>query len=362
MIDINNNQIRVAALTDHIHTPSSRFRVRQLISHLKEDGVAVTDYPRKYSTEIAGKWFPEVRIRSSPKKMVSAIGLETMNIANTLFRTIKSRYYDATWLSRELVIGYPSFETIINETLLYDIDDAVFLGGIVRNRGVNALIRRAKCIFAGNQYLADYCSQFSKNVLIVPTAVDTNRFTPSFTKKRNNKFVVGWSGTSTSFKYISLIEKELKIFFESYPEATFKICSDRFPNELSGLSKFIHFEKWSSNQEIHQIQSFDVGIMPLENSEWTKGKCAYKMLLYASCGIPTIASDFGMNKEIFAMGKVGIACESISIWSEALKFMIENRSNLSDIFPDCRKLVEEKFSLSVVSHSVSKAIKTACEK
>ncbi len=356
----NGNGIRVAALTDHQHTPSSRFRIRQLIPMMMQDGVEVTDYSRKYSTELAGKFFPDVRIRSSPKKMGFALGLEALNVVQTLSRAIKSRNYDAAWVSRELIIGYPTFERFVNDTLLYDIDDAVFLGGIVRKRGVNALIRSSKYVFAGNQYLADYCLQYSRNVIIVPTAVNTERFSPFPQKTSKEIFIVGWSGTSSSFPYLLSIEKQLLAFFENHPDAILKICADRFPTELSSLSKYMSFEKWSINDEVRQIREFNVGIMPLEKSEWIKGKCAYKMLLYASCGIPTIASNFGANKEVLALGKLGIACDTIDMWSDALNFVFENRYSLDEIFPDCRRVIEDNFSLTVVSQRVSKYVKLAC--
>jgi glycosyltransferase involved in cell wall biosynthesis len=358
----NNSRIAVAAITDHANTPSSRFRIRQIIPALIDENIFVTDYPRKFSTQLAGQWYPDARIRSNSKKFILAAEFEALNLGNTLLRTLKSRKYDAAWVSRELVVGYPTFERFLNDTLLYDIDDAVFLGGSVHKRGVNSLIRQAKYVFAGNKYLADYCLQFSRNVLIVPTAVNTDRFFSLPIKNSSEKFVVGWSGTSSSFPYLLSIEKQLLAFFETHPAATLKICADRFPTELSSLSKYMVFEKWSSNDEVRQIQEFDVGLMPLENSEWIKGKCAYKMLLYASCGIPTIASNFGVNKEVLAMGKLGIACDSVDMWSDALNFVFENRDDLNSIFPDCRKVIEDNFSLTVVSRSISKAMKLACAK
>jgi glycosyltransferase involved in cell wall biosynthesis len=357
-----NSRIAVSALTDHVYTPSSRFRIRQIIPALIDENIFVTDFPRKFSSQSAGQWYPDVRIRENPKKLVLAAGYEARNLGNTLLRTLKARKYDAAWVSRELVIGYPTFERFVNDTLLYDIDDAIFLGGSVRKRGVNALIRRAKCVFAGNQYLADYCLQFSRNVLIVPTAVDTDRFIPCITKKNQEKFVIGWSGTSSSFPYLLSIVKQLLAFFKNHPAVILKICSDRFPTELSALSKYLVFEKWSSQDEVRQIQEFDVGLMPMENSEWTKGKCSYKMLLYASCGVPTIASNFGMNKDVLAFGKLGIGCDSVDMWSDALNFVFENRDSLNSVFPDCRKVIEDNFSLTVVSHTISKAMKLACAK
>jgi len=352
--------VHLAAFTDHQHTPSSRFRVRQFIPHLLTHGITVHDMPRKYSSELAGRFIPRGRIRTNPVKLIFAIGFEALNVGNTLSRVIESHHYNGSWVSRELLVGYPSFEGMLKKNLFYDIDDAVFLHGGVRNRGIIELIRNAKFVFAGNSYLADYCSQFSKNVLIIPTAVDVNRFTPRLRFTDRKSFVVGWSGTSTSFKYLLTIKDELRIFLTAHREAIFKVCADRFPSELEDLSKYISYEKWSSDLESDQIQQFDVGIMPLENSEWVKGKCAYKMLLYASCGIPTISSNFGMNKELLATGKLGIGCDSVGQWSEALNFMFQNRDRLAEMYPDCRDIIAEGYSLDVVSSRLATAFKYAC--
>lgn len=352
--------IRVAALTDHHYTPSSRFRIRQLIPAMIANGVAITDMPRKYSTELSGKLVPGLRIRSSTKKMSLALGYEVLNLAHTLSRIIKSRSFDAALVSRELIVGYPTFEVLVNKAFFYDIDDAIFLRCPLRKRGIVNLIKQAKYVFAGNQYLADYCSQFSRNVLIVPTSVNTERFVPPLIKKSFNKFVVGWSGTSSSFGYITLIESELLHFFRSHPNSILRICADRFPSELSSLTKYIEFQKWTSHDEVRQIQGFHIGIMPLAHSEWAKGKCSYKMLLYLSCGVPTITSSFGMNKDVLSLGRIGIGCESVDVWADALSYVYHKRFSLHDIFPDCRRIIEENFSIDMVSQIVSSAIKEVC--
>lgn len=352
-------KLNIAALTDHLNTPSSRFRVRQYIENISQYGVEVTDFWRRYSTESAGRIFPDKKISKNIPKLLTAAYFELLNLQNSLSRVLLSRNYDAVWISREIVIGYPTFERLLKKPLIYDIDDAIFLGAKKNKLGVRRLIENSAVVFAGNDYLVDYCSQYSSKVLKVPTAVDTYRFVIPETKKNNEKFVVGWSGTSSSYKYFIPLERGFEKFFKEHPDAVLKICSDKFPIELPRLAPYIDFEYWSAAKEVDQIQSFDVGIMPLENSEWTKGKCAYKFLLYAACGIPVISSLYGMNKEVLALGRVGVGCESPEQWFEALNYFYESREILADIFPDCRQVVLDNFSIDIISRRISLAMLNA---
>ena len=351
----------VASLTDHLNTPSSRFRIRQHVDNLANQNINVTDLPRLYSTESSGRFFPEKRIRSNIFKFLTAGVFELLNIPDTLFRTLKSKSYDAVWISRELIIGYPSFEMIINNLIIYDIDDAVFLNNNLKVSGINRLIANAAVVFAGNEYLANYCSQYSSNIFIIPTAVDTDRFIELQRKTVNQQFVVGWSGTSTSFKFFKPIEDTLVDFFKGKMDARLKICSDMFPFELRKLAEYIDYEPWSVDKEIIQIQSFDVGIMPLEDSDWVKGKCSYKMLLYASCSIPTITSPYGMNNDVLSLGKVGLGCRDANEWRDALEYVYRSRDSLSSHFPDCRQVILKNFSLDVISGRIATAMRSVLE-
>lgn len=351
----------VASLTDNLNTPSSRFRIQQHIDNLAHQNIRVTDLPRLYSTQSSGRFFPEKRIRSNIFKFMTAGLFELLNIPDTLFRTLKSQSYDAVWISRELINGYPSFERFIKKPIIYDIDDAVYLSHNIRVSGINRLITNAAVVFAGNEYLANYCSKYSSNIFIIPTAVDTARFNELQRKSMNQQFVVGWSGTSSSYKFFKPIEATLVEFFNGKKDARLKICSDRFPFELRKLAEYIDYEPWSVEKEVSQIQSFDVGIMPLEDSDWVKGKCSYKMLLYAACGIPTITSPYGMNKDILSLGKVGLGCRDANEWHHALEYVYRSRDSLSNHFPDCRQVILKNFSLDVISGRIAAAMRSVLE-
>ena len=98
--------------------------------------------------------------------------------------------------------------------------------------------------------------------------------------------------------------------------------------------------------------------MPIEESEYSLGKCAYKMLLYLSCGVPACVTSWGMNKEILNKGKVGIGVEKENKWNEALDYFYKNRSNLDEIFPDCRKVVKDFYSVESVVRKIEKVLRT----
>ena len=119
------------------------------------------------------------------------------------------------------------------------------------------------------------------------------------------------------------------------------------------LHPFLEFEIWSPQAEADQIRSLDVGLMPLESSEWSKGKCAYKMLLYAASGIPSISSNVGMNKELIDKYGIGLAASSPEEWLNHLEYCYQNKSHLRRLYSDSRAVVCDHFSYSVVQKKIS---------
>jgi glycosyltransferase involved in cell wall biosynthesis len=348
--------MKIAAITDHLTTPSSRFRIRSHIPFLSQHNILVTDLNRHFSTQTSGLLFPNRRIRSSFLKLLTAGAYELANISHTFSRSLKTHNYDATWISRELIIGYPSFESILKRPFIFDIDDAVFLLG--RSRlGLHYLMRNASAIVAGNTYLSEYCLQFNPRVYVIPTAVDVDKFKPSRNAMKSNSFSIGWSGTSSSYKYFHAIEDTIQSFCMDKPDVRLKFFSDRFPYELHKLHPYLDFEFWSPDQEAEQLRTLDIGLMPIDSSEWSRGKCSYKMLLYAATGLPTICSNFGMNKDLVETYHIGLPADSPCEWRDQLEFCYRNKDFLQSLYPKCRATVCENFSLSVVQEQLLKVFR-----
>ena len=115
-------------------------------------------------------------------------------------------------------------------------------------------MRNATAIFAGNSFLADYRSKFNSNVYVLPTAVDVSKFSPSIQKRASKTMTIGWSGTSSSYKFFYPIADALSKFFIGKPDVRLKFFSDRFPTELKQLHPYLDFEYWSPNLEAEQIR------------------------------------------------------------------------------------------------------------
>lgn len=354
--------MKIATFTDHISTPSSRFRIRQFFHLLEESGITVHDYYRRLSTQTAASSNGDIRIRNSLSLTVKAVMHESTNILSRFYTTIESNKYDAIWLSRQLIIGYPSFERLIRKPLIYDIDDAVYLTGPAAYHQFKISSQMACEVIAGNDYLAEECSKYCQNVSVVPTAVDTHRWKPSEKNiikecASTTNFRIGWSGTSSSYKYFIPIEREILKFILDYPSVRLLFMADRFPSELKLLSPFITFYKWSTQDEVAFIQSLDVGLMPISDDKYSNGKCAYKMLLYAACGVPSVVTPTGVNKKILEQSHVGFGPNTPEEWYESLVSLYADRSLVKILGENAVDLVRREYSIDICAPKIINIIK-----
>ena len=347
--------MNISALTDHVFTPSSRFRVRQYINPLKSNKIFVKDFQRKNSIQLVSDG--HTSIKKSPPLLYKALIQEFLDVSNTFSRVIKSHKSDAVWLSRQLMIGYPSFEFLLKTPLIYDIDDSVYLNSYLSKKQVEYTAKRASLIFAGNEHLADYLSKYNNSIHVIPTVVDTNRFSPSKGGDiESDEVIIGWSGGASSYKFFKPLEDMFIRILKKHNNVKIVFVSDRPPYELKKLINYIEFIKWNSLNEVATIQNFDIGIMPLEDSDWVKGKCAYKMLLYASCGIPVVASPFGENKKILDNHKIGLAPLGVDDWFSAIEALTIDYGLRSKLGIQGRRYVLEYKSLKVWARNVSNLI------
>jgi glycosyltransferase involved in cell wall biosynthesis len=349
--------MKIAAFTDHWFTPSSRFRIRQYIPFLESNGIEVHDYAREYSTQTVVTSGNSKRIRESFSLIFKAVLHESSNLISRLQDSIESNESDAVWLSRQLVIGYPTFEILLRKPLIYDIDDAIFLSGKLEDYQFRLASQRATTVVAGNEYLAEEASKYNKNVHVIPTSVDTQRWKPleavdRHQDYRSGEFTVGWSGTSSSFKYFFPLEREIAKFIINNPSVKLVFMADRFPKELQILKPFVSFIEWSAENEVQFIQSLNVGLMPIANDMWAMGKCAYKCLLYAACGIPVVMTPVGVNKKILSQSDVGIGPNSPSEWYEALQFLFDDQLHGRQLGGNGVHLIEREYSLEVCAPRV----------
>lgn len=289
------------------------------------------------------------------------IGQMALNLALRVPGIIGSYRADVTWLERNFVPGLDDMAFLLGKPLIVDIDDAIWLYNPLGKSQIARLIGRADMVFAGNAFLADWCSQYCSNIRVIPTAVDADRFVPRLTPKEpDSPFVIGWTGTSGNFRFLKAIEGALARFLRDHPSARLMIVADRAPTELSVPLEQLLFRPWDSATEHLLLHEFDVGIMPLDDSDLSRGKCSFKMLQYMAVGIPVIASPFGMNKEVLSLGGFGIAAGSSDEWQDAFANFFHDSAKRDAAGHIARDVFKNKFSLNQVSENILDSISFFC--
>ncbi|MBD2291992.1 glycosyltransferase family 4 protein [Anabaena sphaerica FACHB-251] len=350
--------IKVAALTDNQTQSSSRFRVRQHIELLRQLGVYVTDYYSLISGyELTPSWTPK-SLPSNYEKPVRYFW-QGAKLANRIPGIIGSYQSDITWLLRGLLPHHFTFEPLLKHPLVFDVDDAIWLInhsryssdssiGIRTAKSIMMIAKQADIVIAGNNYLAQWFEQCNSNIKVIPTAVDTQRYHPkNLLSKKLKPFTIGWIGSD--IRDLLSAEMWIKRFMLDFVDSELLIIAGQIPLLNNLPSDRVKYIPWSPEVEVEAIQQMDVGLMPLENSEFSKGKCSFKMLQYMACGIPVIVSSVGMNLEILALGEVGIGVkEQETDWYDALVMLYQNRELGDKYGIEGRKIVEQHFSQTVI--------------
>lgn len=342
--------LKITALTSGKNTPSSRFRVRQYINILRKYDVNVEEsipwIEKDTLVPLIGKG---IRVRYI---LPFFCFWELLKVVLRLPSIFKANNSDLVWLQREMVAGIILLEFFLKRPYVFDVDDAIWTSKPFGRLSAKLIAKRAAVVIAGNQYLANWFSDYNKFVEIVPTSIDTERFYPDKIGGIDNKFVIGWTGTSVNFCHLYSIQNALSLFINRYKEKVkikISIVADKKPFFSDIADEFVEFTLWTPETEVSVIQRFDIGLMPLLDNEFTRGKCSFKMLQYMAVGIPVIVSPVGMNKEVLDKGRIGFAAVSLTDWYEAIEWLYRNPSARSAMGKEARNIIMTNYSVEVVS-------------
>ncbi len=342
--------LEVVALTSGARVPSARFRVRQHLAALADEGIRVRECVPAISRVAAKprwlRWLPAAL--ALPKLAAAVPGVAA------------SWRGQLTWLQRALLPGLPSLEPLLRRPLVFDVDDAIWLHAPLGERACRAIARRARVVVAGNEYLADWFRPHARDVQVVPTGVDTRRFRPRPAGAAAAPgFAIGWIGTSRNLAYLEAIQPALARVLERCAGARLLVVSDRRPALPSLPGERVQWRPWSVESEVPALQSMDVGLMPLPDDPWTRGKCAFKILQYMACGLPVVASPVGMNAELLAAAELGVAASSAQEWSDALIALEASPALRARYGAAGRRLAEERFSAAGVARRLAAILREA---
>ncbi len=332
--------INVAAYTGGVNIPSARYRVRELIPVMLENGFKIKEFPSPLSSYAPS--FKPIRPFWAAASLASRIP-----------SVIAGYRSDISFFQREMLSTLVTLEPFTNKPRVLDVDDAIYLSR--EGKAAKRLAQLSNLVICGNDYLADYFSQWNSNIEVIPTAVDTSHYLPANSKSSDRK-VIGWMGTSSNFKYLYKISSALEKVIQNRSDVNVRIISDKRPVFNNKLDESLEYTPWRADQEVTQLQNMTVGIMPLADGEWERGKCSFKMLLYMACGLPVVVSSVGMNQEVLSKGGLGFGVRSDDEWLEVLNLLLDDADLSERMGRVGRKVVEEHYSHKIIADQLAKSL------
>jgi glycosyltransferase involved in cell wall biosynthesis len=278
--------------------------------------------------------------------------------------------YDLVYLFREAaLIGPAWFERKIARSgvpMVFDFDDAVFVAYRSPSNGylsylkfpgkTETIVRRSRHVMAGNAYLAEYSRKFNPNVTVIPTTIDTNSYTPESAEETEVP-VIGWSGSFSTVQHLDTVRDVLR---ELAKRHRFKLRVIGTPQyEVPGVE--IEAMQWKADTEVEDLRAMDIGIMPLPNEAWSKGKCGLKALQYMALGIPTVCSPVGVNTEIIQDNVNGMIADTSDEWIDRLSALIINSELRRRLGGAGRETVVDKYSAAVIAPRVFELFRSVVE-
>jgi glycosyltransferase involved in cell wall biosynthesis len=196
-------------------------------------------------------------------------------------------------------------------------------------------------VIVGNDYLGERARQAgARRVELLPTVVDTSRYTVTLTAP-SQPLTIGWMGSPSTAPYLHFVAPVLQRMIDSYGLRVVAIGAN--PDQLRGLA--FEVRSWSEELEVDEIHRFDIGIMPLPDEPFERGKCGYKLIQYMACGKPVVASAVGTNTILVRQGINGFLARTELEWLEALEYLVNDPPLRHRMGTSGRMMVEREYSL-----------------
>ncbi len=333
--------------------PSQRFRFEQYFEILAIQGYTI----KTQSFLPSHNWELFFKTGNSSQKALTLI----RGFLKRFYALLIAPSYDFIFIHREVApIGPPIFEWILakifRKRIIYDFDDAIWLTDRVQEspllkilkwrQKVKDICRWSYKVSCGNEYLRRFALQHNSNTIYNPTTIDyKNKHNPVWheSKEIDEQIVIGWTGSHSTLKYLHAIEPVLQKLENLFPFISFLTIADQPPPlHLERLT----FIKWNPQTEIADLLKMDIGIMPLPDDEWSKGKCGFKALQYMALEIPSVVSPVGVNTMIINHETEGFLCRSNEEWLLALEKLIIDKDLRIKLGKAGRKKVIDHYSVS----------------
>jgi glycosyltransferase involved in cell wall biosynthesis len=345
-------------------SPSQRFRFEQYFDFLNKNGFQC-DFEYLISPE-------DDKVFYSPGNLFKKGMIFLKCWMKRYNDTVKAKNYDIVFIQREaFMTGSIFFEKRFKQSgakNVFDFDDSIWLQNVSDANKTFAFLKDASktskligmsdLVIAGNEYLANYARQFNSNVAIVPTTIDTQEYKPEKGPRTPGKVTLGWSGSITTIQHFKYAIPFLEKIKEKYGDRVeIKVIGDgNYVNEKLGVKGIA----WNKERELLELNTFDIGIMPLPDDEWAKGKCGLKGLQYMALEIPTLMSPVGVNSDIIQDGVNGFLAGPDSEWLEKTSRLIEDAELRSRMGKAGRQTVIDHYSIEAQKNNYLSLFNKLC--
>ena len=327
-------------------SPGQRYRLEQWEPLLRQHGVKITYEPFE-DEELHALLY---RRGSMGKKL----RLVSRGLSRRLSLVRRAKQYDLVYILREAaLLGPPIFEKLIHQRrvpIVFDFDDAIFVSYRSPSNGylsylkfaskTKTICRLASHVMVGNPYLAEYARQVNDRVTVIPTTIDTEKYRVPPPKEDNGPPVIGWTGSYSTVQHLNTLRNVLKKLAQKEKFRLRVIGTPAYecgPVDVEAMS-------WNAATELDDLAAIDIGVMPLPDDRWSKGKCGLKALQFMALGIPTVCSPVGVNTDIIQDDQNGFIAGTEDEWVEKLTRLLRSRELRQRLGQAGRATVEQHYS------------------
>jgi glycosyltransferase involved in cell wall biosynthesis len=313
--------MKILFLVQDLDVAASRYRVLQYLPYLKEHGVQATVLPFQKG------FFKKLKL------------FKSVNEYDILF--IQRKRFPVLWLkyirknARRIVYDF-------DDSVMYRNSKAANPESNTRVKMFKNMVNASDYVIAGNEYLQKNTTPFTHNVTIIPSPIDMSLYPLKKYSEKNDNITLGWIGATGSIHYLEKMKPVFEALGKKYEDLRLKIiCNVFFDCDNITVEKKL----WSEQEEVADIQSLDIGLMPLMDDPWSHGKCGLKILQCLATGVPVVCSPAGVNKEIVKNGVHGFWANTREEWIEKLEILINDPDRRERMGMEGRKRVIEHYSL-----------------
>ena len=322
--------MKILFLVQGLDVAASKYRVLQYLPYLKEHGVQATVLP-------------------FPKRFFEKLKLfKSVNQYDILF--IQRKRFPVLWLkyirknARKIVYDF-------DDSVMYRNSKAANPESNTRVKMFKNMINASDHVIAGNEYLQKNTTPYTHDVTVIPSPIDMAFYPQKKYSEKNDNITLGWIGATGSIHYLEKMRPVFEALGKKYEDLGLKIICDTF---FDCDNMVVEKKYWNEKDEVADIQSFDIGLMPLMDDPWSHGKCGLKVLQCLATGVPVVCSPAGINREIVEDGVHGFWANTREEWIEKLEILINDHDLRQRMGMEGRKRVIEYYSLKANAHRMLK--------